>query len=155
MNLKIQFIQMKKFAFIFILLTMVGCNSKQTNSSQTEQSVKTVKKLFDNFNQHDWQAMASLYADDAQFKDPSLGQTVIVQNRAQIQEKYRALNALFTDITDSIDQLYTSDEHTVIVEFVSKGTAPDSTTFRLPICSIFTIQDGQIIKDFTYYDNSN
>ena len=41
----------------------------------------------------------------------------------------------------------------MIVEFVSTGTAPDGTKFELPIVSIFTIEEGMITKDWTYYDN--
>ncbi|WP_262892331.1 hypothetical protein ACN9ML_07985 [Dyadobacter endophyticus] len=41
----------------------------------------------------------------------------------------------------------------MIVEFISTGTAPDKSKFTLPICTIFTIENGNITQDFTYYDN--
>jgi hypothetical protein len=37
--------------------------------------------------------------------------------------------------------------------FVSTGTAPGSSKFGLPICTVFAIEIGLITKDFTYYDN--
>ena len=43
----------------------------------------------------------------------------------------------------------------MIVEFISTGTAEDGSQFELPICTIFTIENGKITKDFTYYDNFN
>lgn len=49
--------------------------------------------------------------------------------------------------------MYPSGENHIIVEFVSSGTAPDNSKFELPICTIFTIENGLITKDFTYYDN--
>ncbi|WP_198412578.1 nuclear transport factor 2 family protein [Kaistella antarctica] len=50
-------------------------------------------------------------------------------------------------------QIYPSGNQHIIVEFISRGTAPDNTKFELPICTIFTIENGLITKDFTYYDN--
>jgi ketosteroid isomerase-like protein len=48
---------------------------------------------------------------------------------------------------------YPAGEQHIVVEFISRGTAPDSTKFELPICTIFTIENGKIVKDFTYFDN--
>ena len=50
--------------------------------------------------------------------------------------------------------VYPSGDKNVIVEFVSKGTLPDQSKFELPICTIFTIENGKITKDYTYFDNS-
>jgi ketosteroid isomerase-like protein len=54
---------------------------------------------------------------------------------------------------DEIIQVYPSDNNHIIVEFISSGTAPDGSKFELPICTIFTIENEKIVKDFTYYDN--
>lgn len=34
-----------------------------------------------------------------------------------------------------------------------KMAAPDNSKFTLPICTVFTIENGLITQDFTYYDN--
>lgn len=60
---------------------------------------------------------------------------------------------MFPDLKDEIKTIYVSGNNNVIVEFVSTGTAPDNSKFELPICTIFTIENGKITKDFTYYDN--
>ncbi|GHA78562.1 nuclear transport factor 2 family protein [Pontibacter akesuensis] len=117
------------------------------------ENTELVNRYFDLFNQHDWDMMAELYSETAAFKDPSLGPGIVKQTRAQTAQKYRELNEVFPDLTDTVVQVYPSGEKHVIVEFVSSGTAPDGTTFELPICTIFTIEDGQITKDYTYYDN--
>lgn len=147
---------MKSFLFLFIAFSIISCNNnRQSLRNIQDNNIKIANSLFENFNKHDWKSMASLYVDSAKFKDPSFGTFVIQQTHQQIIEKYVALNEIFPNISDSIENIYTSDEKTVIVEFVSKGTAPDNSIFRLPICSILTIENGKIIKDFTYYDNSN
>ncbi len=41
----------------------------------------------------------------------------------------------------------------MLVEFISIGTAPDGSKFRLPICTVFEIKMKKFQKDLTYYDN--
>ena len=118
------------------------------------QSEQLVKAYFAHFNNHDWEKMAAMYADVAEFKDPSLGPGIVPQTRRQIIEKYAGLAAMFPDIKDRIVNIYPSGDKHVVVEFISTGTAPDGTKFELPICTIFTIENGKITKDFTYFDNS-
>ena len=60
---------------------------------------------------------------------------------------------MIPDVKDKVIQTYPSGDNHIIVEFVSSGTAPDNSKFELPICTIFTIENGLITKDFTYFDN--
>lgn len=119
-----------------------------------EENVRIAKSVFEYFNQHDWEGMAALYTDPAEFKDPSLGQGIVKQTRAQIVQKYKGLEEMSHDVRDDLLQVYPSGDRHVIVEFVSSGTAPDGTRWTLPICTIFAIENGKITKDFTYYDAS-
>lgn len=97
--------------------------------------------------------MANMYIENTEFKDPSLGVGIVKQTTQQIIDKYSQLNGIFPDLNDKIIQMYPSIENHIIVEFVSSGTAPDKSKFELPICTIFTIENGLITKDFTYFDN--
>ncbi len=112
-----------------------------------------VDQYFTHFNHHDWHKIASLYAENAAFKDPSLGPGMVPQSRQQIIAKYSEMAKVFPDLRDEVLNVYPSGQQHVIVEFVSKGTAPDGSTFELPICTIFTVENGLITQDFTYYDN--
>lgn len=137
-----------------VIFVLASCNNQnQSKPMDTTQNEKVVKQYFDYFNSHNWKKMAEMYTETADFKDPSLGQGIVKQTRKQIQEKYAALNEVFPDLKDSIVQIYPSGEKHIIVEFVSTGTAPDNSKFELPICTIFTIENGMIVKDFTYFDN--
>ncbi len=122
-----------------------------TTSGNNPEGV--ARLLFERFNQHDWEGMAALYTDTAEFKDPSFGKGMVKQTRTETVKKYKELNAMFTNFRDSVIQLYPSGDKHVTVEFISKGTAPDGTVFELPICAILTVENGFITKDFTYYDN--
>lgn len=136
-----------------ILAMFFSCNNQPKQSVETINNEKLVKQYFEHFNNHEWIKMANMYTETVEFKDPSLGQGIVKQTRAQIVTKYNGLSQMFPDIKDSIVSIYHSGEKHVIIEFISRGTAPDNSKFELSICTIFTIENGMITKDFTYYDN--
>jgi predicted SnoaL-like aldol condensation-catalyzing enzyme len=141
---------MKNTIFILVLLFLLNaCNNKQEKSINE----KLVKQYFEYFNNHDWNKMASMYADTTDFKDPTLGLGIVKQTHKQTIEKYTELSKIFPNIKDKITAIYPSGDNHIVVEFTSSGYAADSSKFELPICSIFTIENGLITKDFTYFDN--
>ena len=132
----------------------MGCNNQTTEKTMaTSTNEKLVKQYFEHFNNHEWTKMANMYAETSDFKDPSLGQGIVKQTRQQIVDKYSELNKVFPDLHDQVIQTYPSGDQHIIVELVSSGTAPDHSKFELPICVIFTIENGLITKDFSYFDN--
>ena len=138
---------------IAVAAVLVSCNQPKSTNMTVSENEKIVKQYFEYFNQHAWDKMAVMYAEVAEFKDPALGAGIVKQTRQQIIEKYSELSGMFPDVKDEVLQIYPSGDKHIIVEFVSTGTAPDGSAFQLPICTIFTIENGQITKDFTYYDN--
>lgn len=146
---------MKKIIlFLSVAFLIISCNNQnQSKLMETTKNEKLVKQYFEYFNKHDWKKMSEMYIETADFKDPSLGPGIVKQTRQQIEEKYAELNKVFPDLHDKVVQIYPSGEKHIIVEFISTGTAPDNSKFELPICTIFTIENGLITKDFTYFDN--
>jgi steroid delta-isomerase-like uncharacterized protein len=138
---------------ITCMIAIISCKDVPKKNSTTSSNEQLIQTYYQHFNQHDWQKMAEMYTDSAAFKDPSLGTGILMQTKAQIVQKYKGLNDMFPNIKDSVVAIYLSGEQQVIVEFISTGTGADKSTFTLPICTIFTIENGKITKDFTYYDN--
>lgn len=146
-----------KNVIISILIVILGlsCQSPQNNSKDDETTAnqKTIEQYFKYFNTHDWTALAKMYVDSAEFKDPSFGKEIVKQSYTQIIEKYTQLHNMFPDIHDQVICIYPSNKNHMVVEFVSSGTGLDQQKFELPICTIFKIENGKIIADYTYYDN--
>ena len=140
----------KTFLILTLFVALSSCNN---SSNQSSQNQAIIKQLYEHFNNHEWQKMAGLYVEVTDFKDPSFGTEITKQTRQQIAQKYSEMEKMFPDVRDEVVQMYDSGNNVVVVEFVSTGTAPDGTKFKMPICSIYTIEDGKIAKDFTYYDN--
>jgi predicted SnoaL-like aldol condensation-catalyzing enzyme len=144
---------MRNILALVALIILTSCNNKKSESMPSTENEELVKQYFDYFNKHQWKEMAEMYTDTAEFKDPSLGQGIVKQSRQQIIAKYTELSKMFPDVHDEVVKVYPSGESHIIVEFISSGTEPDNSKFELPICTIFTIEDQKITKDFTYYDN--
>lgn len=139
---------------LLLLLLLASCTGEKKDKKETvHQNEKIVQQYFDYFNRHDWVKLSEMYTETAEFRDPSLGPEVVKQSRYQIIKKYTELAQMFPDLKDTVSTIYMAGEHHVVVEFTSSGTAPDKSRFILPICTIFTIENGAITKDFTYYDN--
>jgi ketosteroid isomerase-like protein len=145
---------MKKLLTLFtLILALISCNDQKQKTISTTSNEKLVKQYFEHFNNHDFVKMATMYAETTDFKDPSLGQGIVKQTRQQTIEKYTELAKVFPDLHDQVIQTYPSGDNHIIVEFVSSGTGPDNVKFELAICTILTIENGLITKDFTYFDN--
>jgi len=145
---------MKKIVlFIIATFLLTACNNAKEKTMTTTNNEKIVKKYFEHFNNHEWTEVANMYSEISEFKDPSLGKGIVKQTRQQIIDKYSDLNKIFPDLHDQVVKTYPSGDKHIIVEFVSSGTAPDNSKFELPICTILTIEDGFITKDFSYFDN--
>ena len=137
--------------YLILLLSLFFTALTCRNQSSENQAI--IKQLYEYFNNHEWQKMADLYVEITDFKDPSFGTEITKQTRQQTVQKYAEMSKMFPDIKDEVVQMYDSGNNIVVVEFISTGTAPDGTKFKIPICSIYTIENGKIVKDFTYYDN--
>lgn len=135
---------------IFCSMLISCSNSKEKIRADNEKLIQNYFKLF---NEHKWKELSELYVDNAEFKDSSFGIGIVKQSKAEFVKKYTELNQVFPDLKDKVIQVYPSGDKNIIVEFVSTGTAPDQSKFELPISTIFTIENGKITKDYTYYDN--
>ncbi len=138
---------------VFILMAMLLAACGDDGADVQEKNVALAKKVYEHFNAHEWEKMAALYSDTADFKDPSFGPGTVRQTRRETVEKYSEYQKMSPDIRDDIVKIYPSGNKHVIVEFISSGTAPNGEEWSLPICTIFTIENGIITGDFTYYDN--
>ena len=149
---------MRNLLFLSLVSFVFSCKQNEEkviiSESNSTNNEKVARELFVHFNNHDWQKMADLYIENAEFKEPASGMVAHQKSKDMIIKEYSELQNQFPDVQDSVVSVYPSGDKNVIVEFVSKGTLPDQSKFELPICTIFTIENGKITKDYTYFDNS-
>ncbi|WDT67256.1 nuclear transport factor 2 family protein [Cloacibacterium sp. TD35] len=149
---------MKKILLFIAMTSLFSCKQSEEKmvsiKETSSENEKIVKQLFVHFNNHDWEKMADLYTENPEFKEPTSGMKPHVKSRNQIVKEYTELQKQIPDVNDSLIAVYPSGKDKVIVEFIASGTLPDKSKYQLPICTIFTIENGKITKDYTYFDNS-
>lgn len=145
---------MKNSLFLLLLLPFTGCVQPGGKISLANANTVVVKEMFDAFNDHNWPKLADCYKDTATFLDPSLGREPVQQTHEQTIKKYQELQKMFPDVHDEIVNIY-GDKNHITIEFVASATGPDGKKWQLPMCTVFTVDDGKIEKDNTYYDNSH
>lgn len=144
----------KIIIIIGISIFGISCSEKNQDEKNADSNKKIILEMYDAFNKHDWEKMASFYSDSALFKDPSFGKNSLVQTRAQIVNKYQELERMFPDVKDSIVNIYSAENNHIVVEFISSASMSENQKWYLPISTIFKIENNLISEDFTYYDNS-
>lgn len=137
-----------------MLLTNIACTEQVAQQSSNSANEQLVQAYFSTFNSHKWQLLSKMYSDSAEFKDPSLGIHPVYLKQTEIESKYTQLNNYFPELSDEIQAIYPSGEKHIIVEFISRGKSGDTLDFELPIITVFTIENGLITKDYTYYNNT-
>lgn len=142
-----------KILIFGVVLFSMTTSCKDSIEKIQAKNETVVENYFKLFNEHQWKELSEFYVENAEFKDPSFGNGIVKQSKAEFVKKYTELNQVFPDLKDKVIQVYPSGDKNIIVEFISTGTAPDQSKFELPITTIFTIEDGKITKDYTYYNN--
>lgn len=144
---------MKKLIFtVTLLFYLTGCNNSQLNT--TEKNIEIAKQSFAAFNEHNWEKQATFFSDTCKYLDPSYGTEYKVVSRKEKVEKYRRMQKMSPDIKDEIIEIFGVDDK-VVIQFTSSGTAMTEQgeyKWSLPICCVFTIKDGLIVADETYYN---
>lgn len=136
------------------LLVGFGCLSCTSSESPAQASnVLLVKEANVLFNQHDWKELGKLFADSMCIKEPDNGTQIIKKSKQQQLNKLQTMHQTFPNLSRHITQLYASGNHHVIVEAITEGLAADSSQLSQSTCTIFTVENGKISREYTYHLN--
>lgn len=54
--------------FIILILSLtISCNEKINSSEQSNKNIQLVEQYFEHFNNHEWQKMAEMYIETAEW----------------------------------------------------------------------------------------
>ena len=141
---------MKLIITLLILMPVVFYDQVYSQGNK-DRNIAVVQAIFEAFNEHNWDKMLSYYSEEAVFVDPSF--TNPVSDLKIIAVHYQEMYQLFPDIKDEIISITAASDR-VVVEFISTGTAANREKSTLPICTVFTLSNGKVVQDATYYDHS-
>jgi ketosteroid isomerase-like protein len=122
----------------------------QANGNVEGRSIETVRSKFTAFNLHDVAAIEKLYSQDAALNSPDYPDLV---GNKPIAETYRKLFDAIPDAKDEIELLESAGNH-IYVKFVMTGhwNGAQDKPISAHIMAVYTVRDGRIIDDATYYD---
>ncbi len=123
-------------------------SEETTGTTAPEQA--PVDAYFAAFNRHDVDAVIAFYSADATMLDPTYDEPV--KGKDAIRQHVADRFAVVPDVHDEVVSTVVQPGFAAI-ELVATGTAVGAPgPFTLPLASFFTIDDGKIVRDATYYD---
>ncbi|MGH8160427.1 MAG: nuclear transport factor 2 family protein [Rhodanobacter sp.] len=119
-------------------------------SYQGVDPVKTVRQKFEAFNRHDASTIEGIYATDAILHSPDYPE---LAGNSRIADTYRGLFDAIPDANDNVQNIDSSGDR-VYAQFVLSGhlKGTGGKFVKVPIISVYTVRDGHIVADSTYYD---
>jgi len=133
---------------MFCVAGSVACAAAA--AADTDDAAKTVQRKFAAFNAHDAAAIQDIYGADAVLHSPDYPE---LKGNGPIAGTYRQLFAAIPDAKDEVQTVDVAGDR-VYVQFLLTGHwggAPDKAV-HARIMSIYTVADGHITADTTYYD---
>ncbi|GGF02007.1 hypothetical protein GCM10011611_04390 [Aliidongia dinghuensis] len=112
--------------------------------------IETVQHKFDAFNRHDADAIEGAYAVDATLHSPD---DPNLSGNKPIADTYRKLFAAIPDAKDNITLIESVGPH-VYVQFSLTGHwgGAEDKPIVARLMSVYTVKNGHIAEDDTYYD---
>ena len=120
------------------------------NGNVESRSIETVRSKFAAFNLHDVAAIEKIYSQGAILNTPDYRDLV---GNKPIAETYRKLFDAIPDAKDDIELLESAGNH-IYVKFIMTGhwNGAQDKPINAHIMAVYTVRDGRIIGDTTYYD---
>jgi ketosteroid isomerase-like protein len=134
---------------IFLMATGVATATSATSGADMKSN-DPVRLKFAAFNKHDVDAIEQIYASGATLHSPDCPS---LTGNVQIADTYRKIFDAIPDAKDTLETLETSANH-VYAQFVLTGhyNGAQDKPINVRIISVYTVKNGHIIEDSTYYD---
>lgn len=119
-------------------------------SPTDDAAIEVVRHKFAAFNQHDVGAIEEIYSRNATLNSPDYRDLI---GNNPIAETYRKLFESIPDAKDTVGLLESAGAR-VYAQFVLSGhwNGMQDKLIAVRIIAVYTVRDGRIIDDATYYD---
>jgi uncharacterized protein (TIGR02246 family) len=140
-------------SLIFILFNSSISAVADSSFDRGASNERLIRSLFDAFNRHDVEGLATLYAPDAylmssDFSAPRRGPE-------GVRKTYSELFAQLPQIRDEVKTLIVKGDEAA-VEFVSTwNTGENTPAGKLEIATFFKFKNGRIVSDVTYFNSAS
>lgn len=145
-----------KTAYMIALVCSASCILSTSGFADTDGSganLDTIRQKFAAFNKHDADVIQGIYATDAVLHSPDYPE---LTGNGKIADTYRGIFAAIPDAEDKVQSLVVSGDK-VYAQFILTGHFQGAADKPLNarIMSVYTVKDGHIVEDETYYDRKS
>ena len=121
------------------------------NYTQTTTNLDTVKRLYDLFNERQWQEIADLYSEKTFVLEPKGKHEYVALHKDEILNWYSSLEKKHPTLKDKI--LYIEESgNQVYVQYETYGSYSSGESWKQTAWTIFTMEDWKIAKVATYFN---
>ena len=150
---------MKKILAFYLILGLVGMYNPLQAQSGQENMRKLANAWMDALNRHDTDAIAKMYAADAQMESPNW--EGVKTGPASARDTYRRYFTSTPDLQHTLTHLIVTDSN-IVIEYISTGSLlnPEKNTpeymrgkkYTLQNCTRLDVRNGKIEKQINYFD---
>lgn len=148
---------MKKIILlVFVALSIVACQQKETRYTQQSPQIDLVKKHIDNYNKMNYEADASVLADSSKSffnskENPILKKDIVTYHKAN-DANYS--DRKFLDKDQEFEMVVTDKGETWVNAWLDwQGTiAASGKVVDMPIHMTFRVIDDKIVREYGYWD---
>ena len=142
-----------------IVLTATACEKAEKRYTQQSPEIDTYKQVIDAYENKNWEAMASHYADTAKIINNVVEEEGITLSESiAINKEDEALFSSWNYVDgESEYEMVVTDEGKTYVNFwgLWKGTlTANNQTYTIPTHITAQFVDGKVVKEFGYWDVS-
>lgn len=139
-----------KAAEIILFFLLASSMAATTTSAAETKSSDPIQRKFAAFNKHDAEAIEQIYASDATLRSPDYPS---LMGNVRIADTYRKIFDAVPDAKDELETLERSSNH-VYAQYLLTGhlKGAQDKPLSVRIMSVYTVKNGHIIDDATYYD---
>lgn len=136
--------------FLFCMASGVVNTAVSAGSGGGVKVMDPVRLKFEAFNKHDADTIEKIYAGGAILHSPDYPS---LAGNKPIADTYRRLFDVIPDAKDNLETIESSSNH-VYARFVLTGhlQGAQDKPINVRIISVYTVKDGHIVEDSTYYD---
>lgn len=152
--------KLNKHLLIACLIVMQSLVATTIYAQKSAAQLRTMANVWmDALNRHDTDAIAKMYADDAQLESPNW--QGVKTGSAGAMDVYGRYFISTPDLQQKMTHLITTDSN-IVIEYISWGTLlhPEKSTpeymrgkkYTLQNCTRLDIRNGKIVRQVNYFD---
>lgn len=147
------------FLGLAIVLSLTACQKQEKRYTQQSPEIDTYKKVITAYENRDWEALASHYADTAKIlNNVTMKEAQTIEQLVEMDKEDATLFASWRYVPESVEyEMVVTDKGQTWVNFWGHWEAtllPNNKTYVIPAHITAQFVEGKIVREDGYWDLS-